>query len=70
MPTTIPTLRFLVLIKGSPPARPLERYVFLWDDAFRADLLRTLGRYAMNRELSFTWYDAAKVSQSVQEEFV
>jgi hypothetical protein len=24
----------------------------------------------MNRELSFTWYDAAKVSQSVQEEFV
>jgi hypothetical protein len=70
MPTTLSTLRFLVLIKGAPPARPLERYVFLWDDAYRADLLRTLGRFASNPDLSFNWYDAAKVSQSVQEEFV
>lgn len=52
----------LALVKGS------ERYVFLYDDASRAATLRTLGRYASNPELSFTWYDAAVLSQKIRQE--
>lgn len=44
-----------------------ERYVFLFDDAHRAETLRTLGRFASHPELSFTWYDAAVVSQEVRK---
>jgi len=49
------------LVKGN------ERYVFLWTDACRAEVLRTLGRFASNPELSFTWYDAAVLSRRVRE---
>jgi hypothetical protein len=45
-----------------------ERYVFLYDDASRAETLRVLGRYASNPDLSFTWYDAAVLSQKIREE--
>jgi hypothetical protein len=30
--------------------------------------LRTLGRFASNPELSFTWYDAAVLSQKIRQE--
>ena len=49
----------LALVKGT------ERYVFIYDDAHRWDLLRLLGRYASNPDLSFTWCDAAVMSQEV-----
>lgn len=65
MPTIAPALRFLVFIKGELPGS-LDRYVFLWDDAYRADLMNTLGRYASDRDLSFTWYDAAVVAKAVR----
>lgn len=55
-------INVLALVKGS------ERYVFLYDDSSRAETLRTLGRYASNPELSFTWYDAAVLSQRVRQE--
>ena len=55
-------INVLALVKGS------ERYVFLYDDASRAETLRVLGRYASNPELSFTWYDAAVLSQKVRQE--
>ncbi len=45
-----------------------ERYVFLYDDSSRAETLRTLGRYASNPDLSFTWYDAAVLSQKIRQE--
>ena len=51
----------MALVKGS------ERYVFLFDDSNRSKMLRTLGRYASNPELSFTWYDAAVLSQKVRK---
>ncbi len=35
-------INVLALVKGA------ERYVFLYDDASRAETLRTLGRYASN----------------------
>ncbi len=49
------------LVKGK------ERYVFLFDDGHRGDALRTLGRFASNPELSFTWYDAAVLSQRIRQ---
>ena len=53
-------INVLALVKGA------ERYVFLYDDASRAETLRVLGRYASNPDLSFTWYDAAVLSQKVR----
>lgn len=55
-------INVLALVKG------VERYVFLYDDASRAETLRMLGRYASNPELNFTWYDAAVLSQKVRQE--
>jgi hypothetical protein len=55
-------INVLALVKGQ------ERYVFLYDDESRAETLRMLGRYASNPELSFTWYDAAVLSQKVRQE--
>ena len=43
-----------------------ERYIFLYEDSQRAEALRVLGRFASNPELSFTWYDAAVLSQKVR----
>ena len=34
----------------------------------RAATLRVLGRYASNPDLSFTWYDAAVLSQKIRQE--
>ena len=55
-------INVLALVKGE------ERYVFLYDDASRAETLRVLGRFASNPELSFTWYDAAVLSQKIRQE--
>ncbi|MGH7199432.1 MAG: hypothetical protein ACREJB_02435 [Planctomycetaceae bacterium] len=44
-----------------------ERYVFLYDDDSPAVLLQELGRSAADPELSFTWYDAAVLSQKVRQ---
>jgi hypothetical protein len=49
----------LALIKGE------ERYVFLYDDESADQLLQTLGQYAADPDLSFTWYDAAVMSQRI-----
>jgi len=54
-------LHVTAVVKGN------ERYVFLWEDAEREELFRTLGRFASNPELSFSWYDAAVVSQRVRK---
>ena len=55
-------INVVALVKGS------ERYIFLYDDASRAETLRTFGRFAANPELSFTWYDAAALSQRLRQE--
>ena len=55
-------INVLALVKGS------ERYVFLYDDSSRAETLSVLGRYASNPDLSFTWYDAAVLSQKIRQE--
>ncbi len=53
-------INVLALVKGE------ERYIFLFDDSNRSETLRIMGRYASNAELSFTWYDAAILSQKVR----
>jgi hypothetical protein len=44
-----------------------EHYIFMFDEANRTETLRMLGRYAADPQLSFTWYDAAMLSQRVRE---
>ncbi|MEC7567202.1 MAG: hypothetical protein VX738_16085 [Planctomycetota bacterium] len=53
-------INVLALVKGE------ERYIFLFNEENRKQTLRLLGRYASNPELSFTWYDAAIMSQKVR----
>jgi hypothetical protein len=47
-------------------AKDGERFVFLYDDDSGPQLLQTLGRYAADPELNFSWYDAAVLSQKVR----
>lgn len=54
------SLNVIALVKDS------ERYVFLYDDESKAKLLQTLGRYAADKTLSFTWFDAALLSHKVR----
>ncbi len=53
-------INVLALVKGK------ERYIFLYNDENRREVLRVLGRYASNPELSLTWYDAAVLSQKIR----
>jgi len=55
-------INVLALVKGG------ERYIFLYDDAHRAEVLRQFGKFAADPELSFTWYDAAVLSQKVRQQ--
>jgi len=54
-------IHVLALVKG------VERYEFRFDDANRTEALRQIGRFAANPELSFTWYDAAVMSQKIRQ---
>lgn len=44
-----------------------ERYVYIWDEPHRPDLLKTFGRQAANPELSFTWLDACRASMAIRK---
>ncbi len=52
----------LALVKGK------ERYVFMYSEKNRNAVLDTFARYASDPELSFTWYDAAVLTQRVRNE--
>lgn len=53
-------INMLALVKGG------ERYVLMFDDDHKAEALRTVGRWASSPELSFTWFDAAVLSQKIR----
>lgn len=55
-------INVLALVKGT------ERFVFLFDDDSRSETLKMLARYASNPDLSFTWYDAAVLSQKIRQD--
>ena len=46
-----------------------ERYVFIWADtqANTAEIMKQLAKFASNEELSFSWYDAAVISQKIRQ---
>lgn len=52
----------IALAKGN------EQYVFLYDNANKTNVLRKLGRFASNPELSFSWRDAAVLSLKIRGE--
>ena len=54
-------MNMVAIVKGE------EKYVFFFDDKNRAETLRQIARYASNPELSFSWYDAAVLSQKIRE---
>ncbi len=54
-------IHVLVLVK-----KP-ERYIFLFDSSQEEAILRTLGRFATNPELSLTWRDAAAAGLKITE---
>ncbi|MEZ5942988.1 MAG: hypothetical protein R3C18_16465 [Planctomycetaceae bacterium] len=54
-------LNVLALVKDG------ERYVFMYDEDSLPQLLQTLGRFAADPELNFSWYDAAVLSQRVRK---
>lgn len=49
-------------------AKGRERYILLFTAANRSAALRTIGRWASNPELNFTWYDAARLTQKIREQ--
>jgi hypothetical protein len=55
-------LNVLALIKGD------ERYIFVYDDASRETLLDALRDHAANPGLSFSWFDAAVLTNKAREQ--
>ena len=43
-----------------------EHYVFLFNDKHVASVLGQFGLWAMREDLSFSWYDAARLSCEVR----
>ncbi len=54
-------INILAMMKGE------ERYIFLYNEANRTEMLRTMGRYAADPQLSFSWFDAALLSKKVRD---
>jgi hypothetical protein len=44
-----------------------QQYIILYDHESRAEALRTLGRWACDPELNFTWADAKNLSPSIKD---
>lgn len=53
-------INVIAMVKGG------ERYVFLFDDDSRAEALKTLGRFAADPDLSFSWHDAAVLGEKLR----
>ena len=54
----------LALIKGE------ERYVFVYDDNSRAELIDALRHQAADPGLSLSWFDAAVLTEKAREQAV
>lgn len=55
-------LNVLALIKGQ------ERYVFVYDDSSRPELIDMFRQWAADPELSFTWFDAAVLTEKARQQ--
>ncbi len=47
-------------------AKGCERYVLIFKESSRSEALRTVGRWAANEDLSWTWCDATTFAKTVQ----
>jgi hypothetical protein len=54
-------------INATALAKGEERYIFLWDDRHGSAAIQAAARWAANKRLSFTWYDAARVAQAIRQ---
>jgi hypothetical protein len=57
-------LNVLALIKGS------ERYVFVYDDDSRADLIDMFRQWAADPHLTFNWFDAAVLTEKARQQAI
>ena len=57
----MPDINITALVKGD------ERYLLIFADDRKTEALRTLGKWACDAELSFTWYDAAEMAKRIGE---
>ena len=55
-------LNVLALVKGQ------EQYVFVYDDASSTRLIEVLRSHAADPRLSFSWFDAAVLTEKVREQ--
>jgi hypothetical protein len=55
-------LNVLALVKGS------ERFIFVYDDDSRLALLDAFRDHAADPALSFTWFDAAVMTEKAREQ--
>ncbi len=55
-------LNVLALVKGN------ERYVFVYDDESRQPLIDAFRNQAADPRLSFTWFDAAVLTEKAREQ--
>ena len=55
------SINVLALVKYS------ERYIFLYDNNSIRELFNTLERYAKDKELNFTYYDAVILTQKIRK---
>lgn len=60
---TLQDINVLTLVKPNG-----EHYVFAYDNEHRSEALRTLGRFASDQDLSFSWWDAAVLSGKIRDE--
>ena len=54
-------INVMAIVKGD------ETYIFLFDDDNRIETLKQTGRFAANQALSFSWHDAAIISQRIRK---
>ena len=52
----------LALVKGA------ERYIFVYDDDSRQPLIETLRDHAADPRLSFSWFDAAVLTEKARQQ--
>ena len=55
-------LNVLALIKGQ------ERYVFIYDDDARQELIDVFRQFASDPQLSFNWFDAAVLTEKARQQ--
>ena len=53
-------VNIVAVIKGR------ERYVFMFEDKYKSEALRVIGKFAENPDLSFSWFDAAAAACKVR----